>query len=71
MAMVYALDAVNEEVKAGRRKYALDGLLYDTCSNGIAAVDTVIDVMSGAERESVLGRNKRKSLYGLELKANA
>jgi hypothetical protein len=56
MSMIYALDFVNAEVKAKKRKYALDGILYDSCSNGIAAVDTVIKVMNGKNSEKIMGK---------------
>ena len=46
MAMMFALDHVNKEVAAGRKKIALKGHIYDTCSNDISAIATVLQAMN-------------------------
>lgn len=45
MAMKFALDAVNREVAEGKKKIALKGHIYDTCSNDISAIATVLEAI--------------------------
>jgi hypothetical protein len=44
---IYALEYINQEVNLGNRNYPLDGILYDSCSNVITAIDSVLNVMDG------------------------
>ena len=40
--------------------YAIDGILFDTCSNGIAAIETLLEFMRSLEgeqeRSKILGK---------------
>ena len=36
-AMIFALDLINNEVRQGRRKVALDGHILDSCKNDISS----------------------------------
>lgn len=46
MAMIHGLNIVNDQVRNGNKKIALNGFLYDTCSNEISAIDSFIEGMS-------------------------
>eukprot|EP00095_Tigriopus_kingsejongensis_P012388 snap_masked-scaffold1132_size60346-processed-gene-0.1 protein:Tk12388 transcript:snap_masked-scaffold1132_size60346-processed-gene-0.1-mRNA-1 annotation:"GI14041" len=54
MAMIHALNIVNEEVKNGTKRVALNGYLYDTCSNEISAIDSLLEAMGNHDPVSAL-----------------
>ena len=37
-------------------RYAIDGVLFDTCSNGIAAIETILGFMRSRGRSNILGK---------------
>ena len=37
-------------------RYAIDGVLFDTCSNGIAAIETILEFMRSRGRSNILGK---------------
>ena len=37
-------------------RYAIDGVLFDTCSNGIAAIETILEYMRSHGRSNILGK---------------
>ncbi len=46
--MAFAINLVNDEVRARRRRVPLDGYILDSCSNGVSAIDTTLQAMSKA-----------------------
>lgn len=43
--MTFALDTVNDMVRRGKKRIALDGYIIDSCSNGFSAIDATLRMM--------------------------
>ena len=58
-AMIFALDLINEEVRRGRRKVALDGHILDSCKNDISSTDALLRAL---REEAPVSGNKTNTI---------
>ncbi|TRY61076.1 hypothetical protein TCAL_09089, partial [Tigriopus californicus] len=72
MAMIHGLNIVNDQVKRGEKTIALNGFLYDTCSNEISAIDSFIEGMGNHDPVSgVIGASYSSVTIPLSMVAQA
>lgn len=63
MAMIHGLNLVNDQVRNGNKTIALNGFLYDTCSNEISAIDSFIEGMGSHEPVSGVDKIEQPKVW--------
>ncbi|XP_059088654.1 metabotropic glutamate receptor 2-like [Tigriopus californicus] len=72
MAMIHGLNIVNDQVERGEKTIALNGFVYDTCSNEISAIDSFIEGMGNHDPVSgVIGASYSSVTIPLSMVAHA